>query len=87
MSHLFTQASPTKTYLLSSLALALALEVAPAVARTPVSTNATSKPSLRHYEEDTSHFWNGQRFDVPSTLLRSRGILINGLPPQAQQFD
>lgn len=37
---------------------------------------------------DTSvHDRNGQRFDVPSSLLRPDGRLINGLPPQPQQFD
>ena len=33
------------------------------------------------------HDWNGQRFDVPSNLLRRPGVMINGLGPQAAQFE
>jgi hypothetical protein len=33
------------------------------------------------------HDWNGERYDVPSDLLRAPGVLINGLPPEPAQFD
>ena len=46
-------------------------------------TQVVVQPRLR----STVHFADGQRFDVPNSLLRNPDTLINGLPPQPQQFD
>lgn len=46
-------------------------------------------PSSATVSNETSavHNWQGVRYDVPDALLRAPGVLINGLPPQPQQFD
>lgn len=60
-----------------------ALGARPAYDRTQhvmVHVSAARSGSVVHDE-------NGQRYDVPDSLLRAPGVLINGLSPQSQQFD
>ena len=52
-----------------------------------VSATPPVKTAVIHHARSTVHDWHGQRFDVPNSLLRDRTTLINGLPPQPQQFD
>ena len=40
-----------------------------------------------HHSRSTVHHANGERFDVPNSLLRNRDTLINGLPPEPSQFE
>ena len=51
-----------------------------------VTMHVTARPP-RDVHGSTVHDWNGQRYDVPNHLLRSSGVLINGLSPQAVQFE
>ena len=56
----------------------------------PATDGAVTTPTTHvaaHHLHSTVHFSHGQRFDVPNRLLRNRNTLINGLPPQPQQFD
>ena len=44
-------------------------------------------PVVVHPLRSTVHYADGERFDVPNSLLRNRDTLINGLPPEPLQFD
>lgn len=65
----------------AALAAPAALSTVSAQTATPVTTIV-----VRH-ARSTVHYANGERFDVPNSLLRNRDTLINGLPPEPLQFD
>ena len=51
-----------------------------------VTKHVTTRPP-GDADGSTIHDWNGQRYDVPNDMLRSPGVLINGLSPQPVQFE
>ena len=66
----------------------LAALAAPTTAMVGGATmNARVAPVAVHRTRSTVHHANGQRFDVPNSLLRNRDTLINGLAPASMQFD
>ncbi len=78
----------TSNIITAALAV-LTASVAPAIgAESPerVTAHVIGSPS-KDVHVSTVHDWNGQRYDVPNHLLRSPGVLINGLSPQAVQFE
>ena len=46
------------------------------IVRAPVSISAS-----------TGHDLDGERYDGPASLLHRPGVLINGLPPEALQYN
>ncbi len=65
--------------------VAFAAPAALPVTNGPAITSVT--PVVVHPLRSTVHYANGERFDVPTSLLRNRDTLINGLPPEPLQFD
>lgn len=69
-------------------ALALLTLATPALARDGAAAAPTRTAAIVVPEPATTvHDWDGVRYDIPPELLRSPGVLINGLPPQQLQFD
>ena len=71
---------------------AILIAAAPAAALADAGGAAVTKPAVTQPVPATMHRSrvhdvHGQRFDVPNSLMRDRTTLINGLPPQPQQFD
>ena len=82
---------PIKVAFIASLALAAQTAVShaatvrdPGQARTAAQITVTARAAGAG---STVHYLDGQRYDVPSNLLRAPGVLINGLSPQPVQFD
>ena len=53
--------------------------------RQPTTTSEIVVTGRAPGATSTVHHLDGQRYDVPSNLLRASGVLINGLPPQPQE--
>ena len=78
----------TSNVIAAALAVLIA-SVAPAIgAERPerVTAHAATRPPV-DTQVSSVHYWDGQRYDVPNELIRSQGVLINGLGPQAFQFE
>ena len=79
----------TSNIIAAAALAALTAGAAPGIQAAPldsVTTQVTARPP-RDFPSSTVHDWNGQRYDVPDNLLRSPGVLINGLNPQPVEFD
>ncbi len=79
----------TRIHIWAAVVLALGFST-PSLARAvrneiAVPAVHTTAPAVLSYSG--VHDWNGQRYDVPPELLRRPGVLINGLPAGAEQFE
>ncbi len=67
-------------------ASAEAAHAAPARSVTVARVHGTFQPAPPA-GASTVHDLGGQRFDVPPDLLQANGLLINGLAPEAAEFE